>query len=113
MSAARSEDPYIPAPGLRLEVRQAAGDEVVVDLDGYLDVSTVGQLDELFDGPGADCRTLTLDLSCVGFIDSMGIGALMRARRRFDGEGRTLRLVNPSARALYTFDLTGLGDLVS
>jgi anti-anti-sigma factor len=101
------------APALELDSAVGADDtELVVSLDGELDVSTTHLLAELLEDLHHGLRTVVLDLSRVRFIDSTGVGALMQARRRLESELRTLRIVNPSERAAFVLDLTGLGPLI-
>jgi len=61
---------------------------------GELDLATVGQLDTAIadaERDGAD--TVVLDLRELDFMDSTGIGALLRAQQRLRAAGRHLVLV--------------------
>ena len=52
---------------------------------------------------------ITVDAEQLRFIDSSGIGALLRVREAMESEGRTLRVVNLPAmtrRVLEVLDLT-------
>jgi anti-sigma B factor antagonist len=101
------------APALELDTAVGTDPtELVVALDGELDVSTTHLLAELLADLESTVRTVVLDLSSVRFIDSTGVGALMQARRRLASELRGLRIVNPSERAAFVLDLTGLGALI-
>jgi anti-anti-sigma factor len=101
------------APALELDTAVGTDEsELVVAMDGELDVSTTHLLAELLDDLEPRVRTVLLDLSLVRFIDSTGVGALMQARRRLESELRQLRIVNPSERAAFVLDLTGLGRLI-
>lgn len=51
-----------------------------------------------------------LDLSGVTFIDSTGVGALIRIRNDALKQGRRVRLVAVSRHVVRTLEITGLGD---
>ena len=85
---------------------------VVLRLIGSLDLGSVPTLSACLDQIDPDFRTIALDLSDLRFIDSTGIGTLVQARRALAVELRTLVVRNPSERARFVLELTGLGDLI-
>lgn len=58
-------------------------------------------------------RALTLDLSGVTFMDSSGIAVLVRAKRRMDELGGTLRAVSIPKQPRRVLDAAGVGRLVA
>jgi hypothetical protein len=48
----------------------------------------------------------------VSFLDSTGVGALVRARRESEVRLRTLSVRNPSQRARFVLEVAGLTDLL-
>ncbi len=58
-------------------------------------------------------RQLTLDLSGVTFMDSSGIAVLIRAKRRMDELGGSVRAVSIPAQPRRVLDAAGLGRLIS
>lgn len=56
---------------------------------------------------------LTLDLSGVTFMDSSGIAVLIRAKRRMDQLGGTLRAVSIPTQPRRVLDAAGLGRIIS
>ena len=54
-----------------------------------------------------------VDLSTVGFLDSTGIGCLVRARALLGADDRTLVLICPPGSTRRVLDLTGLDELVA
>ena len=88
------------------------GAEVCLELVGSLDLASVRQLDAAIAELPADARSVVLDLGGLTFLDSTGIGALVRLRQRLDSEYRTLAIVNPSERTTFVLELTGLGHLL-
>ena len=55
----------------------------------------------------AGARTV-LDLSRVGFLDSAGVGCLVRLHRRLDAAGGELRLAGPSGAVATVLELVRL-----
>jgi anti-anti-sigma factor len=81
----------------------------VVTLDGELDVGQAPQLrTKLVDLMNEGKLRLVLDLSAVDFIDSSGLGVLIRALRRLRSQGGELRLVVTKPEVRRIFDITGL-----
>jgi anti-sigma B factor antagonist len=96
------------------QFRQAAmidGDWAVLALSGEVDLATAPavrtRLGELAD---SGVRHMVVDLRQVGFLDSIGLGVLVAARKRLR-EGKpagSLRLVCTNERVVELFRLTGL-----
>jgi anti-anti-sigma factor len=86
--------------------------------DGSCVVSVVGEMDLAvvaeFLARALECLdradALTLDLGGVSFIDSSGLGALVRVRKEAGNRGKTLTLVNVSASTHRLLEITGLQD---
>lgn len=77
-------------------------------LSGELDMATVPILEDQFaDLEQNGAKAIVLDLRDLGFIDSSGLHALVRAHRRSETNGHRLLLVgaNPTARRLC--EMTG------
>ena len=53
-------------------------------------------------------EAIEIDLNAVSFIDSSGLGALVRVRNEAAAKGKTLSLVNPGHATLRLLELTGL-----
>ncbi|MDP1818765.1 MAG: STAS domain-containing protein [Acidimicrobiales bacterium] len=97
--------------GFQVDVR-SDGPEVSLELLGRLDIAAAptfrGCLDEIDD----DVRTVVLDLAMLEFIDSSGVGELVRLRRACEVDYRVLILRDPQPRVAYVLELTGLDRLV-
>ena len=88
-----------------------AGSETIV-FEGSLDLATVGELRDTIQerrsrGPGQ----IVVDLTGVGFVDSIGIGLLITTHTRLEEEGVVLRLI-VSPRLKELLKLSGLTDLL-
>ena len=85
----------------------------VVSVQGEVDISTVGALDDALtvqlDG-GA--RSLVVDFRGVTFLDSTGLSALVRAHRRCTAAGGGLALVMDDAKLLRLLTISGLDRLL-
>lgn len=86
----------------------------VVRLQGPIDVSKAMELRELLgaqiDSPAA--RVL-LDLTQVTLIDSSGIGILVTAHRRADGQGARFGLAGATGTVARVFEMTRTNKLLS
>jgi anti-anti-sigma factor len=75
---------------------------------GELDLAVVDKLDEKLDDAAADCELVLIGLERCEFIDSSGIAAILRARKRMADQGRHLALYAPSEQVLRVLSMTGL-----
>jgi len=90
-----------------VEVRQR-GDGRVVAPAGELDLATAQELsDALTAGAGSP---VVVDLAAPSFVDSSGIGALVRARQQNEERGSSLVLTRPQDRIAKTFEIVGLAN---
>jgi anti-anti-sigma factor len=90
----------------------ADGDSIVLRVSGDLDLASAGKL---FDAGRAalssdGCQQLCLDVEGVTFLDSTGLGALIRLRNAAHGAGRDLAICDPPDRVTRLLQLTGLGS---
>jgi anti-sigma B factor antagonist len=86
----------------------AAYGRTVITLTGELDISAVRDLEAaLTAAAAAEHAHVDVDMSGVKFIDSAGLGCLIRAYKRFDEAERRLRIVDPSPTVTRLLNLTG------
>lgn len=78
-------------------------------LDGELDMATVPALEDAIGDAVADGGPITLDLSRMTFIDSGGVGAIVKASRALPSGCINLHGVQEATRKL--FDIMGIGKL--
>lgn len=92
------------------ERRKEEADRIV--FDGALDLATAGGLrDEIQERRSRGIRRLVVDLSRVGFVDSIGISLLVTTHNRLEEEGATMRLIAPR-RLQELLRLTGLTEVL-
>lgn len=84
----------------------------IVEVLGEVDVSSApilhDGLSELLD---SGVRSIVVDLSGVGFLDSTGLGTLVGLRKRADELGTTLAVACSQERVLKLFRITGLDSV--
>ena len=75
---------------------------------GEIDLTNADALQDAVDGTSS--RAVVLDLSQVAYLDSSGIRAIDRSRRRLVSEERSLVIVSPpDTPSSWTFRVAGLG----
>lgn len=86
----------------------------VVHLHGPIDVSRAMELRDLLGSQidSSSARVL-VDLSDVNLIDSSGIGILVTAHRRADGQGARFGLAGATGTVARVFEMTRTNKLLS
>jgi anti-anti-sigma factor len=83
-----------------------------IRFEGDLDLASAGALrDQILDQRAAGYRNLTIDLTRIGFMDSVGISLLVSAHNRVVEEGLTMRLILPE-RLRPLIEMSGLLELL-
>jgi anti-anti-sigma factor len=82
----------------------------VVSVVGEMDLAVVAEFLEHALACLDRAHALALDLGGVSFIDSSGLGALVRVRKEAADRGKSLTLVNVSASTHRLLEITGLQD---
>ncbi len=93
-----------------LDVRtEARGDYARVILQGDVDLSTTEMLSHAYSGAvDSGATVVDLDMAGVEFIDSTGLGTLIRLRKRSESEAVAFRLANCSPRTREVLRMTRL-----
>jgi anti-sigma B factor antagonist len=96
------------------EARRRDAATWIVTVSGELDLASAPELEAVFEGTDASASDRVLvDLAGVSFLDSSGIRALVRAKRRFDGIGAPLLLDAVSDAARQVLEISGVLDALS
>lgn len=102
----------LPAPNSSSVGRAGGKGSEMIVFEGSLDLATVGELrDQIQQVRAGSPQEIVVDLTGVGFVDSVGIGLLVTTRNRLVEEGVHLRLIVP-ARIKELLRLTGLTELL-
>jgi len=91
-------------------------------LDGVITLTVVGEVDIAVTDEFAaatsrcladdDVTTLRVDLADVTFLDSSGLGSLVRARNEAETLGKRLVIANPSVPVAKVFRISGLSSVL-
>lgn len=96
---------------LRLDVDDR-DDHAVVTATGEIDVETAGSLSDSVTEALARAPRVLLDLSAVTFIDSTGLGVLVRAHRAAEARGGFFAVVHPTPQTRKLVRVLGLDQLL-
>lgn len=98
---------------INLTTREESG-RAVVEVSGEVDVHTAPALDEALSGLIEDGNyQLVVDLSNVDFLDSTGLGVLVKALKRVREHSGSLAVVATTERITKVFRITGLDSAIS
>src|SRR5438477_9495743 len=93
----------------RASTARIGADAFVVSASGELDIGSVEPLERELEGLASHgALRVIVDLTGVTFIDSGGLGLLVREAKRLDAGGGTCVIVADDPRILRIFEITGL-----
>jgi anti-sigma B factor antagonist len=95
--------------------RQDGPTAVTINPRGEVDPDSAPALDEALDAALAQGATtpIVVDLSGVRFLDSAGIGALLRGRRHTLAAGRSFRIIGARDLVADVLHLAGVWNLLA
>lgn len=98
---------------MRLDVEDH-DDHAIIAVTGEIDASTSDQLAEAVAAAlGAGRGRVLVDFAHVTFIDSSGLGVLVRSHRRADAAGARFAVVHPSPHTRKLIRVLGLDQLLA
>jgi anti-sigma B factor antagonist len=86
--------------------------DVVLEVRGDIDVATAPQLWREIEPQLDTTRHVVVDLSKVSFIDSTGVGTIIRAVNALRDRGQRLKVRSPTPMTKTVFETVGLTRLV-
>jgi anti-sigma B factor antagonist len=97
-------------PGTRMQIRtERIGDSWMVTVVGDADLHSAPDLrDRLASLGDTGAKHVVVDLSECGFLDSMGLGVLLGAKKRMERDGRALHVVVSAPDVRRIFEITML-----
>jgi anti-sigma B factor antagonist len=96
---------------LTIDVRQD-GSFTVIEVAGEIDIDTAPQLrDVVTEVTDAGAGRLVFDLSDVTFVDSIGLGVFVLARKKMLLRQGSVGIVAPTRRVVAIFKISGLDEL--
>lgn len=98
---------------ITIEAREAGG-RWVVDVGGEVDVHTAPELEEVLSALVEDGNyQLVVDLADVDFLDSTGLGVLVKTLKRVREHSGSLAVVTTTDRISKVFRITGLDTAIA
>jgi anti-anti-sigma factor len=109
----REPAPASDLPPLDVTVAHTAYGALVA-IAGEVDVATVPRVSAALEAePAASAGAIVVDLTGVTFIDSTGLGALVRLEHALAARAGRLAIACPEGPARLLFDVTGLAEQLS
>jgi len=97
---------------LRLDIEDR-GDHAVISAAGEIDAATAGSLaDAVTTALAEGHKRVLVDFSDVTFIDSTGLGVLVKSHRAAVAAGATFAVVHPTPQTLKLIRVLGLDQLL-
>jgi anti-sigma B factor antagonist len=94
--------------GFSAMVADSGDGGAVVTMLGELDLAAAPELRKVLDEAIAYAGDVEVDMRGCGFVDSMGIAAMVGAARQLSDRGRVLRVKGAQDRVRKIFELAGL-----
>lgn len=100
----------VDEPVLRIMQRVTTDATAVLSVQGEIDMSTLGVLEDRLRDACADSATVTVDLRRVSFLDCVGLQLLLDQHDRCERRGGRMELVQGPRAVRRLFELTGTLD---
>ena len=85
---------------------------MVVFAVGEIDLATSPTLQEALVEAVESRRHLVVDLSAVSFLDSTGLGVLIRTQKRIAATHKSMSLVGPTGMVAKVLRITGIDEAI-
>jgi anti-anti-sigma factor len=106
----RNDEPKRDEPELLgIEIERSGNGLSIVALAGELDLSTIPRLDGRLLEELGEREGVIIDLSRLTFIDSSGIGLLIKSHRAMNGAGAIHIVVAEGSQVERVFAIAGIG----
>ena len=102
-------DPSFADFSVHIAPKPDGGTDVAVF--GELDLATVAPVERALAKAIAQEGTVVIDLRACDFVDSAGIGVLIKAALRLHGQDRKLLIRGVKERVMRILDLTGVAEI--
>jgi anti-sigma B factor antagonist len=88
-------------------------DRYLITVSGEVDLATSPDLDTaIIESVDSEASSIVIDLTDVSFMDSSGLGVIVRGLKRCREADKDLDLVITSDRVLKVFGITGLDQVI-
>jgi anti-sigma B factor antagonist len=99
-----------PGAPIRIAVETLADGTLLVSVRGEVDLATAPRLAYVLEEAAAADRDVHVEFSRDSFIDSTGLGVLMKIAQQLRASGRTLRVTTDNPHTRGVIETTGLAD---
>ena len=82
-----------------------------VYIKGEIDLNNINQIENILDEGIKQCKNIIIDMKDVRFIDSTGIGLLVKTYKALKSEGKTIEIRNAVGNVRKVFKITCLEDV--
>ena len=89
------------------------GEILILTLEGRLDTTTAGQLQETLIPEFDSYKTIRLDFKGMEYVSSAGLRVVLQAEKTAKAKGGSMILCNVSADIMDVFEMTGFSDLLT
>jgi anti-anti-sigma factor len=97
--------------GLHIDVTERPDRQVFAVIAGELDITTADELRAGLRDAAAGGGSLCIDLAGIDFVDSSGLGALVKLHNTAEEHGTELELRNVPSKVQRLLEITKLSDL--
>ena len=104
----------MPTPPAQLRIEPVHWDGTGrVAVMGEIDMSNVAEAESILSDLAGSGTPLTLDIVGLSYLDSQGVGMLLRLAKRAHVSGATLTLANPRGTVRRVLDITNVAEVAS
>ncbi len=94
---------------LIMEVNNSDAYEIY--LNGEIDLNNIQEMEKALDEGVKLCKNIIIDMKDVRFIDSTGIGLLVKTYKSLKPEGKAIEIKNATGNVRKVFKITCLEDV--
>ena len=96
---------------MTIEIKKNA-DELVLEITGRLDTSSVPALDKTINENLGEIKSLILDFKNLEYISSAGLRVLLSTQKKLQQKG-TMKIKNVREEVMEVFEITGFVDILT
>ena len=95
-----------------IEKKKFGTSELLVKLSGRIDITSTPELEQEVNSEIDSISYLTIDMSEVGYISSVGLRALLSFQKKLDSKGQ-MRITNVKPDVLEIFKMVGFDKILN
>ena len=96
-----------------MEIKKTTeGTELTIAVSGRIDTNTAPELEAQLDF-GDEIKSLIIDFAGVAYISSAGLRVILKAQKKMNAAGGSMKLRNVNDDVMDVFDITGFVDILT